>query len=102
MPEELDESGDKEASRAQRLRNMGVQNFVANARAQQYEEKIEQPSRPGFNQTGRACNVELNAYLVVSQPTKTVFQYDVSQCDSLPSRFQTQNNSPLQSLRKYP
>ena len=44
----------------------------------QYLKPMTPPARPGFNTTGKPCNVEVNAYQVVATPTRTVYQYDVS------------------------
>lgn len=46
---------------------------------EQYNVPVEFARRPGFNATGKEINVAVNAYPIVQFPTKTVYQYDVSQ-----------------------
>jgi len=36
------------------------------------------PSRPGFNTTGQAVQVNINSFPILQFPDKTIYQYDVS------------------------
>ncbi|KAL2842342.1 Piwi domain-containing protein [Aspergillus pseudoustus] len=42
-----------------------------------YSVPVETVPRPGFNQTGKEIEVQMNAYPITSFPNKTVYQYDV-------------------------
>ncbi|KAL2868226.1 uncharacterized protein BJX67DRAFT_49603 [Aspergillus lucknowensis] len=43
-----------------------------------YSVPVETVPRPGFNQTGKEIEVQMNAFAIAKFPTKTVYQYDVS------------------------
>ena len=75
----MDETTDKDAPLAMRMRHLNAEKyFLANSSTyEQYRVPKETQDRPGFNNSGKACNVELNSYQVISQPTKVVYQYDV-------------------------
>ncbi|KAL2809793.1 Piwi domain-containing protein [Aspergillus granulosus] len=42
-----------------------------------YSVPVETVPRPGFNQTGKEIEVQMNAYTITNFPNKTVYQYDV-------------------------
>src|SRR4051812_1174846 len=43
----------------------------------QYSLPTEYTKRPGFNTTGKAVQVNVNAYKVIKYPTAKIYQYDV-------------------------
>jgi hypothetical protein len=44
----------------------------------EYDVPAVLPSRPGFNTTGQAVQVNLNSFPIIQYPDKTIYQYDVS------------------------
>lgn len=56
----------------------GARNLYANMPRAQYDTPATIAKRQGFNQTGKAIQLAVNAYPITAFPTKTVQQYDVS------------------------
>jgi eukaryotic translation initiation factor 2C len=54
-----------------------------------YSVPVETVPRPGFNQTGKEIEVQMNAYAITNFPSKTVYQYDVSVTSILLARSYT-------------
>ena len=78
VPPPNDESQGQVKALEQTLRYLDLEGLFADLCGSQYEHPLSMSKRPGFNPTGKPISVDLNSHLVTSQPTRTVYQYDVS------------------------
>ena len=71
-------AGSKEKSKPSTKEEYKFRHLNVSADIGQYEIPTELVRRPGTNTSGLAVQVSVNSYPVISYPTKTIYQYDVS------------------------